>query len=104
MRSLPITRGDLHFVSIPRGVLWTAAITCGIIVSALGARVWLQSGLSWTCPSITLFGLPCPSCGSTRALAALVELDFLRALTFNPLVVFGLGFLLIAPLFRIQNE
>jgi hypothetical protein len=88
----------------PARFLWFSACAAGFLSAAVGARVWLQSGLAWSCPTLTLFGVPCPSCGSTRAFAALVEFDLLRALSFNPLVVAGLVFLLIAPLFKLRFE
>ena len=49
----------------------------------------LDLGLAWRCLVIALFGVPCPSCGSTRAFGALAELDVLGALRFNPLIVLG---------------
>jgi hypothetical protein len=36
-----------------------------------------------------LTGLPCPSCGATRAVVALADGDVGRALAFNPLVTLG---------------
>jgi len=47
-----------------------------------------------------LFHIPCPSCGSTRALAALSRFDFVAALCFNPLVTLCLPFCLIMPIGR----
>jgi len=48
--------------------------------------------------SVCLFkkatGLPCPSCGSTRAIVSMAKGHFLQALLYNPIGVF-LGFLLI---------
>lgn len=38
------------------------------------------------CPSRVLFGFACPGCGMTRALEALLKLDFLRAAEYHPLV------------------
>jgi len=38
------------------------------------------------CPFKALTGLPCLTCGGTRALGALARGDFLRALSWNPLV------------------
>jgi hypothetical protein len=41
------------------------------------------------------FGLPCPACGGTRALAALLRLDIPAALHANPLACLGItGFIL----------
>jgi Protein of unknown function (DUF2752) len=38
------------------------------------------------CPFHTLTGWDCPGCGSTRALAALLHGELLRALSLNPLL------------------
>lgn len=38
------------------------------------------------CPVKSLAGLPCPTCGATRATLALSDLDLWRALALNPLV------------------
>ena len=61
----------------------------GLIALVLGAKLCLEFGLPWRCPLIAVTGVPCPSCGSTRALAALAEFGLLAALRFNPLVVLG---------------
>ncbi len=71
----------------------------GLIVLAFSARLFLNSGLAWRCPFISLFHVPCPSCGSSRAFAALSEGHLIQAWSFNPLVMSAiplgtLGFLL----------
>jgi hypothetical protein len=71
----------------------------GFVALCLTAKLAFQTGLSWRCPMMTVFHVPCPSCGSTRAFAALSELHFLAALRFNPLLVCAIpiglfGFLL----------
>lgn len=71
---------------IPAAVLASAA---GLAVLALGSAWALQSGLAYPCPFKFLFGVPCPTCGSTRSLAALAALDFAGSLRFNPLVLLG---------------
>jgi hypothetical protein len=38
-------------------------------------------------------GVPCPSCGATRAGLALAQGDLIAALSYNPLFVIGLGIL-----------
>jgi hypothetical protein len=42
-----------------------------------------------------LTGLPCPTCGSTRALGRLVHLDLLGALAMNPLATMSVVLLLV---------
>jgi hypothetical protein len=38
------------------------------------------------CPFRSLTGIPCPTCGGTRAMIAFAHLDFPTALAMNPLV------------------
>ncbi len=40
----------------------------------------------WGCPFKDLTGIPCPTCGGTRALAALGRLDLREAILCNPMV------------------
>jgi hypothetical protein len=65
----------------------------GAVLAVGGAltAVWLRLGLprpvcllqEWT-------GVPCPTCGTTRLLEALLAGDMLGALAWNPLVFLGL--------------
>ena len=41
------------------------------------------------CPLLAIVGIPCVTCGGTRALVALVTGDAIDALTWNPLVALG---------------
>jgi hypothetical protein len=58
-------------------------------VSALAlaaGTAWLALGLPWPrCPFLSVTGLPCVTCGATRALIAFLHGDFLSALRWNPL-------------------
>lgn len=38
------------------------------------------------CVFLHFFGIPCPGCGMTRALRALLRLDFAAAFAYNPLI------------------
>jgi hypothetical protein len=87
----PEPRGGLHgapvrFRAVPGAPL--GAIFGGIGVAAAGT-VWLL-GLDHLpitfCVFKGLTGHPCPTCGSTRALARLFELDLAGALAMNPFV------------------
>jgi hypothetical protein len=67
-------------------------------IGALAAGLVVLLGLDRLPIAICVFkqltGLPCPSCGSTRALGRLAHLDVWGALSLNPLfVVAGLGLL-----------
>ncbi len=71
-----------------------------VVGLCLAAKLALQTGLSWRCPVMALFHFPCPSCGGTRAFAALSEMRFSDALRFNPLLVSAIPFTLVGFLFR----
>ncbi|MGL5882591.1 DUF2752 domain-containing protein [Synechococcus elongatus] len=60
----------------------------------------------WTCPLLALTGLPCPTCGLTRSLAATWRGDWVKAVQFHvfgpPLFTIGLaiGLVWLAELWR----
>lgn len=41
----------------------------------------------WKCPFRLIFGIPCPGCGMSRALLALVHGDLKASLSFHPLLI-----------------
>lgn len=41
---------------------------------------------SWRCPILAVTGHPCPGCGMTRALTALLRLDFAAAWGYHPML------------------
>jgi len=45
-----------------------------------------QAIFSYICPSMWLFGLPCPACGMTRAALQLLRLNFVQAFNYNPAI------------------
>ena len=71
-------------------LLWgVVALVC---LAALPLAPQLVPGLA-ACPIRSHSGWPCPSCGATRVMLALSDLDPLAALEFNPLVTLAfLGF------------
>lgn len=59
------------------------------------------------CPFAETFHVPCPGCGSTRAVRALLHLDFAAAVHFNPVapLVFGLiGLIAARGIFLLARE
>lgn len=58
-----------------------------LVLLILGALAYASALLfGWNCPIKYLTGVPCPGCGLSRALAALLRLDFWTALRFHPMV------------------
>lgn len=69
-------------------VLWAAGMA-QIVLST-----WL--GIGWQCITHTLFGIPCPGCGLSRAITALLQGDWQAALAlhaFAPLFLLLIGLL-----------
>jgi len=64
---------------------------------------WYLSGTS--CWIRAVFGIPCPGCGSTRAVGAVFRGNIPKALEYHPLIFLTLGLLfywLITVIFRIK--
>lgn len=53
------------------------------------------------CPLRRYTGIPCPTCGGTRALVSLATLNPLAALAFNPLVTIGL---VVVPIWAVRRK
>jgi len=79
-----IRRGPRPEESIPLLPVY-AALTL-LVCSSAAAWVFLFPGARFlVCPFHALTGLPCPTCGTTRALAALSGGRLAAALAWNPL-------------------
>jgi hypothetical protein len=69
-------------------LLWGSALGA----SALIAAAWLRSDFPTPlCSLHALTGIPCPTCGMTRATIALLHGDFAGALKWNPLLTLVLA-------------
>ncbi len=76
----------LHVREIDHERLWTSVALAGAVVLVL-AHVTLSEPIPVPlCPLKTFTGVPCPTCGGTRALRALGHGAVLAALRLNPLV------------------
>ena len=82
----------------PLAMLWFAVAVAILVLIPLWKLVVVQVP---GCPARLLTGIPCPSCGTTRAADAFVQGRLLAAAGFNPLAALGaLGLLaggLLAP-------
>ena len=66
------------------GLIWGGAV---LAIGALAPWARSLAAALPACPFRTLTGIPCPTCGTTHALLALIALHPLRALAFNPLAI-----------------
>ena len=56
------------------------------ITAAYLLLVYIMYRLGVSCIYLCLLGIPCPGCGMTRALLALLRLDFAAAFTLHPMI------------------
>jgi hypothetical protein len=72
--------------SISQPPTWAVVYAAVLPVAASFVVLWLMAALPTPrCTFHTLTGLPCPTCGMTRATQALLRGDFVAALAWNPL-------------------
>ena len=55
------------------------------------------------CPIKNVTGYPCPSCGTTRSVSALLTADWHTALHTNPLGLLALALLVVVPLWLLSD-
>ena len=75
--------------------IWLVIIEVAALVLVLGAAYFQ---LPIGCPFKMLTGIPCPGCGGTRALIALLHGHLIEAIMTNPLSIVVIIFALIAPI------
>ena len=76
--------------SFDMSVILLSALLLGFFLARLAAPLFASLP---PCKFHEVFGIPCPSCGVTRAGLALANGKLLAALAFNPLFVIGIGIL-----------
>lgn len=81
--------------AVQLGLLWGGASAGALLLLALPGRLLGQVAAALPpCPFRALTSLPCPGCGSGRAVLSLSRLDLLAAFAWNPLATLGaIGFL-----------
>jgi hypothetical protein len=72
----------------PLAALWALGTSCA--VASLPLLPYLAS-LAGPCPLHALTGIPCPTCGATRAASALAHGNVVAAFAWNPLATLGLS-------------
>ena len=81
--------------------IWTDVVNCRVAAAVLA--VWFLAGryfLYSLCPLVVITGFPCPVCGMTRAVFALLRGDFGTAWTIHP---FSYGIVALALLFALRR-
>ena len=78
---------------------WMLALVALVgVVAGRTYPVW-RDHLYVACPAWNIFGIPCPTCGATRAVAAVFQGDLGAAFAWNPLAaVLALGAVVAVPL------
>lgn len=83
-----------------------------ILLACLAGYIWIYFGIIHgiyqkiffeVCLLKKITNLPCPSCGTTRSVAAILNGDFGQAFLINPLGFIAISFLIIAPLWVISD-
>lgn len=60
-----------------------------LIVASIAVAYYTICALfNITCPIKQIIGVPCPTCGMTRAMLALIRLDIKGYMEYNPMAVF----------------
>jgi hypothetical protein len=76
-------------------------LICAVGYGWVGLNLFDESVRHSDSTSVCLFkhttGLPCPSCGSTRAVVAIAEGNIVQSLTWNPIGILIAFIMLIAP-------
>ena len=68
-----------------------AGVCCWAFISVVaGTACWFRA----------IFGLPCPGCGSSRAIISILRGDLRLALWFHPLIFLSIALIILAAIFR----
>ena len=70
-------------------LIWGLVAAVGLAASVMLPVDRLLAGAGYRCPFRAIAGIPCPTCGATRAAVAMGSLDVRRAFALNPLVAVG---------------
>lgn len=84
-------------MNLPKGSVYPL-----LFFTSAAGYAWIflnwQTQTEWTvCPMKSITGIPCPSCGSTRSVLAILKGAFQEALWLNPIGFLLASVLLVAP-------
>ena len=72
------------------------AVVLLVLVGAVLFYVFVPPEYWPRCWWLMLTGTKCPGCGSQRAIAAMLQGDFLQAVSYNPILVVGIPYFLLS--------
>jgi hypothetical protein len=76
--------------------LLIATIVLLVLVGAVLFYVFVPPEYWPRCWWLLLTGTKCPGCGTQRAIAAMLQGDFLQAVSYNPILVVGIPYFLLS--------
>ena len=79
-------------IAISTVALFVLAIVLAVVLYRFNPEHY---GFFPKCPFFLLTGWQCPGCGTTRAMHHVLHGDFLRAISFNPILTVAVPFLLL---------
>ena len=92
---MSLTKGRLY----PLLLLLTACGYVWLFVSDDGSG----GNRFWGCPTRIIWGIPCPSCGTTRAVRALFHGEWMASLYYNPLGILVALMMVVVPLWIVAD-
>ncbi|MEM6795579.1 MAG: DUF2752 domain-containing protein [Acidobacteriota bacterium] len=95
MSHAPSNSGELAPAGRQLAVLWAGAVLCLVALSPFGSAI---AGFMGACPFKETTGVPCPSCGTSRAAMGLARLDVWGAFSAYPLPTLGWTFFVLGGL------
>ena len=85
---------DINNINYKRIFIIVLIFMISISAVITAAYIFSELNIGIPCPFYFLTGLYCPGCGGTRAVEALLNLDFIQALRYNSFIFLAVPFIL----------